>query len=78
MRDTVKLRICFQGRFPVLKKNQEEKPIKDLSELCAELKNKGIEFALPEREIRPGVRMAMVKDLDGNKEKGFLFGCGAK
>jgi hypothetical protein len=42
--------------------------MKDLSELCAELKNKGIEFALPEREIRPGVRMAMVKDLDGNKE----------
>ena len=40
--------------------------IKNLSELCAELKAKGIEFALPEKEIRPGVRIAMVKDPDGN------------
>jgi len=40
--------------------------IKNLSELCAELKGKGIEFALPEREVRPGVRVAMVKDPDGN------------
>ena len=40
--------------------------IKNLSELCAELKAKGIEFALPEKEVRPGVRIAMVKDPDGN------------
>jgi len=40
--------------------------IKNLSELCAELKGKRIEFALPEREVRPGVRVAMVKDPDGN------------
>ena len=40
--------------------------IKNLSELCTELKAKGIEFALPEKEIRPGVRIAMVKDPDGN------------
>jgi catechol 2,3-dioxygenase-like lactoylglutathione lyase family enzyme len=40
--------------------------IKNLSELCTELKAKGVEFALPEKEIRPGVRIAMVKDPDGN------------
>ena len=40
--------------------------IKNLSELCAELKAKGIEFAVPEKEARPGVRIAMVKDPDGN------------
>ena len=40
--------------------------VKNLSQLCAELKGKGIEFAIPEREIRPGVRIAMVKDPDGN------------
>ena len=40
--------------------------IKNLSELCAELKAKGIEFALAEKEVRPGVRIAMVKDPDGN------------
>ena len=40
--------------------------ITNLSEICAELKSKGIEFTLTEREIRPGVRIAMVKDPDGN------------
>jgi catechol 2,3-dioxygenase-like lactoylglutathione lyase family enzyme len=40
--------------------------IKGLTELCAELKGKGIEFTLPETEVRPGVRVAMVKDPDGN------------
>ena len=38
----------------------------NLSELCAELKDRGIEFAFPEKEIRPGTRIAMVKDPDGN------------
>ncbi len=40
--------------------------VKDLSQLCAELKNKGTEFTLPETQIRPGSRIAMVKDPDGN------------
>jgi catechol 2,3-dioxygenase-like lactoylglutathione lyase family enzyme len=40
--------------------------IKNLTELCAELKGKRIEFTLPETEVRPGVRVAMVKDPDGN------------
>lgn len=40
--------------------------IKNLSAICIELKRKGIEFALPEKEFRPGVRIAMVKDPDGN------------
>jgi catechol 2,3-dioxygenase-like lactoylglutathione lyase family enzyme len=40
--------------------------VKNLSELCAELKGTGVEFALPEKEVRPGVRIAMVKDPDGN------------
>jgi catechol 2,3-dioxygenase-like lactoylglutathione lyase family enzyme len=40
--------------------------IENLSGFCAELKNAGIEFTVPEKEIRPGVRIAMVKDPDGN------------
>ncbi|NIS62279.1 MAG: hypothetical protein GTO13_16750 [Proteobacteria bacterium] len=40
--------------------------IQDLTELCNDLRSKGIEFFLPETEIRPGVRIAMVKDPDGN------------
>ena len=40
--------------------------VKNLSKLCKDLQSKGIEFALTEREIRPGVRIAMVKDPDGN------------
>jgi glyoxylase I family protein len=40
--------------------------VQNLSELCEELKGKGVEFALPEREIRPGLHIAMVKDPDGN------------
>jgi len=40
--------------------------IKNLSSLCAELKSKGVEFTVPEKELRPGVRIAMVKDPDGN------------
>ena len=40
--------------------------IKNLSTLCQELRRKGVEFALEEKEIRPGVRIAMVKDPDGN------------
>ena len=40
--------------------------IKNISEVCSKLKARGIEFALPETEIRPGMRIAMVKDPDGN------------
>jgi catechol 2,3-dioxygenase-like lactoylglutathione lyase family enzyme len=40
--------------------------IKNLSQVCAELKRQGVEFAIPEKEARPGVRIAMVKDPDGN------------
>ena len=40
--------------------------IKNISQVCSLLKIKGIEFTLPETEIRPGVRIAMVKDPDGN------------
>ena len=40
--------------------------IKNLSRLCTELQSKGIEFVVPEKEFRPGVRIAMVKDPDGN------------
>ena len=40
--------------------------IKNLSTLCVELQSKGIEFVVKEKEARPGVRIAMVKDPDGN------------
>jgi catechol 2,3-dioxygenase-like lactoylglutathione lyase family enzyme len=40
--------------------------IKNLSKVCAELRSKGIEFTVQEKEVRPGVRIAMVKDPDGN------------
>jgi len=40
--------------------------IENLSALYTELRQKGIEFTLEETEIRPGVRIAMVKDPDGN------------
>ncbi len=40
--------------------------IENLSEICSELKEKGVVFTVAEREIRPGVRIAMVKDPDGN------------
>lgn len=40
--------------------------VENLSELCGDLKKRGVEFTVPEEEIRPGVRIAMVKDPDGN------------
>ncbi|MCK4825680.1 hypothetical protein KA005_58575, partial [bacterium] len=40
--------------------------IQDLTGLCNELQSRGIEFFLPEKELRPGVRIAMIKDPDGN------------
>ena len=40
--------------------------VTNLSELCERLRGLGVEFSVPEKEIRPGVRIAMVKDPDGN------------
>ncbi len=40
--------------------------IKNISKVCEELKKKGIDFEIPEKEIRPGVKIAMVRDPDGN------------
>jgi catechol 2,3-dioxygenase-like lactoylglutathione lyase family enzyme len=40
--------------------------IKNLSSFCTLLQSKGIKFVLSEKEIRPGVRIAMVEDPDGN------------
>jgi catechol 2,3-dioxygenase-like lactoylglutathione lyase family enzyme len=40
--------------------------IKNLDSVCAELKAKGAEFTFEPKEIRPGTRIAMVKDPDGN------------
>lgn len=40
--------------------------IKNISSVCAELQKKGFVFEIPEKEIRPGTRIAMVRDPDGN------------
>ena len=40
--------------------------VKNLSQVCTALHAQGIEFVVPENEVRPGVRIAMVKDPDGN------------
>jgi glyoxylase I family protein len=40
--------------------------VSNLSDLCVELKGKGIEFTVPETEIVPGTRISMVEDPDGN------------
>jgi catechol 2,3-dioxygenase-like lactoylglutathione lyase family enzyme len=40
--------------------------IKNLSAICAKLREKGVVFEVPEREARPGVKIAMVRDPDGN------------
>ncbi len=40
--------------------------INNLTKLCIELERKRIEFVVKEKEARPGVRIAMVKDPDGN------------
>jgi catechol 2,3-dioxygenase-like lactoylglutathione lyase family enzyme len=41
-------------------------PVKNISEVCAALKEKGVKFSIPETELMPGLRIAMVKDPDGN------------
>jgi catechol 2,3-dioxygenase-like lactoylglutathione lyase family enzyme len=40
--------------------------IKNLSDICKELRSKGVVFEVPEKVLRPGVRIAMVRDPDGN------------
>lgn len=40
--------------------------VTNLSEICQTLKKKGVKFTIEETELRPGVRIAMVKDPDGN------------
>src|SRR5262245_45998116 len=39
--------------------------IRDLSGVCTVLKKKGVEFTVPETQVLPGLRIAMVKDPDG-------------
>lgn len=38
----------------------------NLSSVCSALKDKGVEFFVPETQIRPGARIAGLKDPDGN------------
>ena len=40
--------------------------VTNLSDICRKLKEKGAKFTIDETELRPGVRIAMVKDPDGN------------
>jgi len=40
--------------------------VKNLAQICAALKERGVEFSQPETEIRPGTRIAMVYDPQGN------------
>lgn len=40
--------------------------IRNLSGVCDVLKRKGVEFTMPETQVLPDTRIAMVKDPDGN------------
>jgi catechol 2,3-dioxygenase-like lactoylglutathione lyase family enzyme len=40
--------------------------IRDLSGVCTVLKEKGVEFTVPETQVLPDTRIARVKDPDGN------------
>jgi catechol 2,3-dioxygenase-like lactoylglutathione lyase family enzyme len=40
--------------------------IKNLSAVCGKLQEKGVAFEIPEKEVRPGTKIAMVRDPDGN------------
>jgi len=40
--------------------------IEDMAHCCQELTAKGVEFAEPPREIRPGVKVAFMLDPEGN------------
>ena len=41
-------------------------PVTNISEICEALKEKAVKFTIPETELMPGVRIAMVQDPDGN------------
>jgi len=41
-------------------------PVTNITEICEALKDKGVPFAMPETELMPGVRIAMVQDPEGN------------
>ena len=41
-------------------------PVTNISEICETLKEKAVAFAIPETELMPGVRIAMIEDPDGN------------
>jgi catechol 2,3-dioxygenase-like lactoylglutathione lyase family enzyme len=40
--------------------------IRNLSEVCAALEKMAVEFVMPATQVTPGMRLAMVKDPDGN------------
>ena len=40
--------------------------IHDLSRVCRALEERGVEFTVAETQVLPGMRIAMVKDPDGN------------
>ncbi|MEJ5377765.1 MAG: VOC family protein [bacterium] len=40
--------------------------VRNLEEICEKLKSKEVQFHIPPKEIRPGVKIAMVKDPDDN------------
>ena len=40
--------------------------IRDLSRVCTVLREKRVEFTMPETQVLPDTRIAMVKDPDGN------------
>jgi hypothetical protein len=40
--------------------------IRDLSGVCTRFQGKGVEFTMPETQVLPGRRIAMVEDSDGN------------
>ena len=41
-------------------------PVTNISEICEALTEKGVAFTVPETELLPGVRIAMVQDPDCN------------
>ena len=40
--------------------------VRNISDLCASLKTQGVELTVPETQVLPDTRIAMVKDPDGN------------
>ena len=40
--------------------------IRNIRDVCVALRQARVEFAMPEAEVMPGMRVAMIKDPDGN------------